>query len=189
MTAHPLWSRREILLALGFLLVLAGLYSCYGILNHGPADWIPRTALDERIPLVPAFVVPYLSAFPLAIVTARIGGDADTPSHVESPNPGRSSELVRGQGQQIHTQPAHVDRKAPDRLAGVGVEANLRLVPCTAFAVSSCEERATPAMRAPACASATAIACPIPPLAPVMMAVLAVRSNAPGIVMTSSPRR
>lgn len=70
MTAHPLRSRREILFALGFFLALAALYSCYGILNHGPADWIPRTALDERIPLVPAFVVPYLSAFPLAVVTA-----------------------------------------------------------------------------------------------------------------------
>lgn len=70
MTAHPLRNRRQILFALGFALALAALFSCYGALNHGPADWIPRTPLDERIPLVPAFVVPYLSAFPLGVVTA-----------------------------------------------------------------------------------------------------------------------
>jgi membrane-associated phospholipid phosphatase len=70
MTALPRWSRRELLFALGFALALAALFSCYGALNHGPADWIPRTPLDERIPLVPAFAVPYLSAFLLAVVTA-----------------------------------------------------------------------------------------------------------------------
>jgi membrane-associated phospholipid phosphatase len=70
MTARPLWSRRELLFALGLVLVLAVLFSFYGALNHGPADWIPRTPLDERIPLVPAFAVPYLSAFALGPLTA-----------------------------------------------------------------------------------------------------------------------
>ncbi|WP_335987437.1 phosphatase PAP2 family protein [Glycomyces sp. MUSA5-2] len=72
MTAHPLRARREVLFALGFALVLGGLYSLYGALNHGPADWIPRTPLDEHIPFVPAFAIPYLSAFLLAVLTAVV---------------------------------------------------------------------------------------------------------------------
>lgn len=70
MTGRPRWTRREIIVALALTLALAVLFSFYGALNHGPADWIPRTPLDERIPLVPAFAVPYLSAFVLGPVTA-----------------------------------------------------------------------------------------------------------------------
>src|ERR1041385_8207612 len=52
----------------------------------------------------------------------------------------------------------------------------------TRRAVSFCDERATPAIRAPAAASATAMACPIPLLAPVTIAVLPVRSNGDGCI-------
>lgn len=69
MTAHPLRTRRQIIAALVLAAALAGLAACYGALNHGPEAMVLRTPLDERIPLVPAFVIPYLSVFPLAVLT------------------------------------------------------------------------------------------------------------------------
>ncbi|MEV3937129.1 phosphatase PAP2 family protein [Glycomyces sp. NPDC049804] len=69
MTAHPVRSRREVAVLLVLVAALAGLSACYGPLNHGPEDMVLRTPIDERIPLVPAFVIPYLSVFALAAVT------------------------------------------------------------------------------------------------------------------------
>ncbi|MDA1359923.1 phosphatase PAP2 family protein [Glycomyces luteolus] len=74
MTARPLRSRREIIALLVLVAALAGLSTCYGALNHGPEDMVLRTPLDERIPLVPAFVIPYLSVFALAPLTFLVFG-------------------------------------------------------------------------------------------------------------------
>lgn len=56
-----------------FSLVLgAGIYAAneiYYVLNHGPAVWDLQTALDAALPVVPPFVIPYVSLEPLVYVT------------------------------------------------------------------------------------------------------------------------
>jgi membrane-associated phospholipid phosphatase len=61
--------RRDLLLVLVLAAVLAGLFTLYGPLNHGPERWVLRTPLDERIPLVKPLVVPYVSIFAVAAGT------------------------------------------------------------------------------------------------------------------------
>ncbi len=41
----------------------------YFILNHGPAVWNLRTPLDAALPVVPPFVIPYVSLDPLVYFT------------------------------------------------------------------------------------------------------------------------
>ncbi len=41
----------------------------YDILNHGPAVWILRTPLDDALPVVRPFVIPYVSLNPLVYFT------------------------------------------------------------------------------------------------------------------------
>ena len=50
------------------LLLAAGIYlvnEIYAVLNHGPAVWNLRTPLDAALPVVPPFVIPYVSLEPL----------------------------------------------------------------------------------------------------------------------------
>jgi membrane-associated phospholipid phosphatase len=61
---------RDIGLALGMALALALLFQLYVPLNHGPPRWIARTPLDELIPLVVPMVVPYVSIYPIGVLTA-----------------------------------------------------------------------------------------------------------------------
>ncbi|REE98197.1 phosphatase PAP2 family protein [Thermomonospora umbrina] len=68
MTARP-GDRRDLVVALALLAVLAGLFTLYGPLNEGPARWSPKTPLDERIPLVEELVIPYVSALALGPLT------------------------------------------------------------------------------------------------------------------------
>ncbi|MBC6459983.1 phosphatase PAP2 family protein [Actinomadura sp. HBU206391] len=62
-------SRRDLVIVIMLVAVLAGLFTLYGPLNQGPERWVLKTWLDERIPLVEPFVVPYLSIFVVAAVT------------------------------------------------------------------------------------------------------------------------
>ena len=61
---------RDFWLAAGMALALALMFQLYGPLNHGPARWIARTPLDDLIPLVVPLVVPYLSIYAIAGLTA-----------------------------------------------------------------------------------------------------------------------
>jgi membrane-associated phospholipid phosphatase len=60
---------RDLLIVIALAAVLAGLFTLYGPLNHGPERWVLKSPLDERIPLVKPLVVPYLSIFVVAAVT------------------------------------------------------------------------------------------------------------------------
>lgn len=51
-------------------LAAASLFALYSPLNHGPARWIPRTQLDDAIPLIVPMIVPYLSIYPLGVLTS-----------------------------------------------------------------------------------------------------------------------
>jgi membrane-associated phospholipid phosphatase len=48
---------------------VAIMWLIYGLLNHGPSAVFLKTSLDAVIPLVPAFVIPYLSLQPLVFVS------------------------------------------------------------------------------------------------------------------------
>ncbi len=61
------WSNALIGLALAVAIYLAN--EVYFVLNHGPAVWNLRTALDAALPVVPPFVVPYVSLDPLVYFT------------------------------------------------------------------------------------------------------------------------
>jgi membrane-associated phospholipid phosphatase len=56
-----------------FSMLLAAAVACmsqvYNLLNHGPSVLYLHTPLDSVIPLVPVFVVPYLSLEPFIIIT------------------------------------------------------------------------------------------------------------------------
>ena len=73
----PGWLRRGILgeewrAALLTLVLLAAWYGTnliYEVLNHGPSRIFLRTPLDEALPVVPPFVVPYVSLTPLIAVS------------------------------------------------------------------------------------------------------------------------
>ncbi|MCW2903483.1 MAG: hypothetical protein JWO67_5748 [Streptosporangiaceae bacterium] len=64
--------RRDLVIVLMLAAVLACLFSLYEPLNRGPEQWVLKTALDERIPLVKPLVVPYLSIFVVAAVTLPV---------------------------------------------------------------------------------------------------------------------
>jgi membrane-associated phospholipid phosphatase len=57
------WLNAIISVALGAGIYLAN--EIYYVLNHGPAVWNLRTPLDAFLPVVPPFVVPYVSLEPL----------------------------------------------------------------------------------------------------------------------------
>ena len=44
----------------------------YTLLNHGPAVLFLKTPLDGILPVVPVFVLPYLSLHPLLILTLLV---------------------------------------------------------------------------------------------------------------------
>jgi membrane-associated phospholipid phosphatase len=61
------WINAIVSLALG-----AGIYlvnEIYYVLNHGPAVWNLRTPLDAALPVVPPFIIPYVSLEPLVYFT------------------------------------------------------------------------------------------------------------------------
>ena len=63
------------------------------------------------------------AALALAVVAARIGGDADPASHVQRADPGRAAELVRRAARAGRRSSAcDVDGEPPHGLARVGVE-------------------------------------------------------------------
>lgn len=54
------------------LVLAAAIYGAneiYFVLNHGPAVWDLRTPLDAALPVVPPFVIPYVSLDPLVYLT------------------------------------------------------------------------------------------------------------------------
>ncbi|TXK84956.1 inositol phosphorylceramide synthase [Paenibacillus sp. N3.4] len=52
-----------------WILIIPVLNIFYGVLNHGGANVRSlMTALDERIPLIPAFIIPYLIWYPFVFV-------------------------------------------------------------------------------------------------------------------------
>jgi len=61
---------REGALTVSLGVAVVVLLALYAPLNHGPARWSPKTPLDDEIPLVAPMVVPYLSIYPLAVLTA-----------------------------------------------------------------------------------------------------------------------
>ncbi len=61
------WLNAILSLALAVAIYLAN--EVYFALNHGPAVWNLRTALDAALPVVPPFVVPYVSLDPLVYFT------------------------------------------------------------------------------------------------------------------------
>ena len=61
---------REGVLAVGLGVAVVLLFQLYTPLNRGPSRWIPKTPLDDAIPLVTPMVVPYLSIYPFALFTA-----------------------------------------------------------------------------------------------------------------------
>ncbi len=63
----------------------------------------------------------------LAVVAARVGGDAHPPAHVERADARRPAELVAGQREQIDPQGLHVDGEPAHRLTRIRVEAHLGL--------------------------------------------------------------
>lgn len=61
------WLNAVVSLALGAGIYLAN--EVYYALNHGPAIWNLRTPLDAALPVVPPFVIPYVSLEPLVYFT------------------------------------------------------------------------------------------------------------------------
>jgi len=61
------WLNAVVSLALGAGIYLAN--EIYYTLNHGPAVWNLRTPLDAALPVVPPFVIPYVSLEPLVYFT------------------------------------------------------------------------------------------------------------------------
>ena len=61
------WLNAIISLALGAGIYLAN--EIYYGLNHGPAVWNLRTPLDAALPMVPPFVIPYVSLDPVVYFT------------------------------------------------------------------------------------------------------------------------
>lgn len=57
------WLNAVICVALAAGVYLTNLL--YGMLNHGPAVWILRTPLDDALPVVRPFVIPYVSLNPV----------------------------------------------------------------------------------------------------------------------------
>ena len=57
------WLNAVICVALAAGVYLTNLL--YGVLNHGPAVWILRTPLDDALPVVRPFVIPYVSLNPV----------------------------------------------------------------------------------------------------------------------------
>jgi membrane-associated phospholipid phosphatase len=72
MTATSGSARSDALLALLLGAVSIAAYLIYPVLNHGPGKIFLQTPLDRAIPLVPVMVIPYLSLFPLIILTAAV---------------------------------------------------------------------------------------------------------------------
>jgi membrane-associated phospholipid phosphatase len=64
------WRNALICVALAAAVYLTNLI--YDILNHGPAVWILRTALDDALPVVRPFVIPYVSLNPLVYFTLLV---------------------------------------------------------------------------------------------------------------------
>ena len=79
------------------------------------------------MPAIPGVFSMPGSPLALAVVAAGIRGDADPAPHVERPDAGRSAELVRRERQQVDLERLDVHREPSDRLAGVGVEPDVRL--------------------------------------------------------------
>ncbi|HEX8992351.1 MAG TPA: hypothetical protein VF784_11795, partial [Anaerolineales bacterium] len=61
------WRNALICVALAAAVYLTNLL--YDILNHGPAVWILRTPLDNALPVVRPFVIPYVSLNPVVYFT------------------------------------------------------------------------------------------------------------------------
>lgn len=61
------WKNAIISLVLAVAVYLTNLI--YDVLNHGPAVWNLRTSLDVALPVVPPFVIPYVSLNPLVYFT------------------------------------------------------------------------------------------------------------------------
>ncbi len=61
------WLNAILSLALAVAIYFAN--EVYFLLNHGPAVWNLRTALDAALPVVPPFVIPYVSLDPLVYFT------------------------------------------------------------------------------------------------------------------------
>ncbi len=61
------WVNAGVSLVLAIAIYLAN--EMYFILNHGPAVWNLRTPLDAALPVVPPFVIPYVSLDPLVYFT------------------------------------------------------------------------------------------------------------------------
>src|ERR1700690_1208205 len=53
------WGNAIICIGLAVVVYLAN--EIYDLLNHGPAFWILRTPLDDALPVVKPFVLPYVS--------------------------------------------------------------------------------------------------------------------------------
>jgi membrane-associated phospholipid phosphatase len=64
------WVNAAVCIVLAVSLFLVSLL--YASLNHGPAVLHLRSALDDAIPLVPIFVIPYISLQPLVYLTLVI---------------------------------------------------------------------------------------------------------------------
>lgn len=64
------WANAAICIVLAVSLYLVNLI--YALLNHGPAVLHLKSALDDIIPLVPIFVIPYVSLEPLTYLTLVI---------------------------------------------------------------------------------------------------------------------
>ena len=64
------WADGAICIVLAASLYLVNLI--YALLNHGPAILHLKSALDDIIPLVPIFVIPYISLEPLTYLTLVI---------------------------------------------------------------------------------------------------------------------
>lgn len=61
------WRNALLCVALAVAVYLTNLI--YDLLNHGPAVWILRTPLDDALPVVKPFVIPYVSLNPLVYFT------------------------------------------------------------------------------------------------------------------------
>ena len=70
-TRHGLFgeSRGRQFLTLGLLVAAYAISLLYEPLNHGPNRIFLRTPLDQAIPLVPVFVIPYLTLTPVILVS------------------------------------------------------------------------------------------------------------------------
>ncbi len=60
---------RNAILCLVLAVAIYGANEIYFLLNHGPAVWNLRTPLDAALPVVPPFVIPYVSLDPLVYFT------------------------------------------------------------------------------------------------------------------------